>query len=107
MFYFILTLTPTHNRAPEILFKPELIGRDHYGMHESLFKSILSSDIDLRRSFLENIVLSGNRLTFFIFLLFFFKYGINFLEVQSSLQINVEINIKISLKVLLHDTDVS
>lgn len=105
MFYFILTLTPTHNRAPEILFKPELIGRDHYGMHESLFKSIMSSDIDLRRSFLENIVLSGNRLTFF-FLFIFFKYGINFLEVQSNLQINVEINIKICLKVLLHDTDV-
>lgn len=49
-----------HSRAPEILFKPELIGRDHYGMHESVFKSILSSDIDLRRRFLENIVLSGN-----------------------------------------------
>ncbi|XP_071391097.1 actin CyI, cytoplasmic [Centroberyx affinis] len=46
-------------RAPEILFKPELIGRDHYGMHESVFKSILSSDIDLRRGFLGNIVLSG------------------------------------------------
>ncbi|XP_034554898.1 uncharacterized protein LOC117823778 [Notolabrus celidotus] len=46
-------------RAPEILFKPELIGRDHYGMHESIFKSILSSDIDLRRCFLGNIVLSG------------------------------------------------
>jgi len=48
------------SRAPEILFKPQLIGRDHYGMHESIFKSILSSDIDLRRCFLENIVLSGN-----------------------------------------------
>ncbi|XP_010881104.3 uncharacterized protein LOC105017854 [Esox lucius] len=46
-------------RAPEILFKPDLIGRDHYGMHESIFKSILRSDIDLRRSFLGNIVLSG------------------------------------------------
>lgn len=46
-------------RAPEILFKPELIGRDHYGLHESIFKSILSSDIDLRRCFLENIILSG------------------------------------------------
>ncbi|KAL2081877.1 hypothetical protein ACEWY4_021695 [Coilia grayii] len=46
-------------RAPEILFKPELIGRDHYGMHESLFKSVLHSDIDLRRSFVGNIVLSG------------------------------------------------
>lgn len=46
-------------RAPEILFKPELIGRDHYGMHESIFKSILSSDIDLRCCFLGNILLSG------------------------------------------------
>lgn len=55
----IVTLCTERFRAPEILFKPELIGRDHYGMHESVFKSILSSDIDLRRSFLGNIVLSG------------------------------------------------
>lgn len=48
------------SRAPEILFKPELIGQDHYGIHESIFKSILSSDIDLRRCLLGNIVLSGN-----------------------------------------------
>ncbi|XP_066543868.1 uncharacterized protein LOC136711397 isoform X2 [Amia ocellicauda] len=46
-------------RAPEILFKPELIGRDHYGMHESIFHSILRCDIDLRRNFVGNIVLSG------------------------------------------------
>ncbi|XP_048842096.1 uncharacterized protein LOC125714966 isoform X2 [Brienomyrus brachyistius] len=46
-------------RAPEILFRPELIGRDHYGVHESIFKSILHSDIDLRKSFVGNIVLSG------------------------------------------------
>lgn len=55
----IVTLHTERFSAPEILFKPELIGRDHCGMHESLFKSILSTDIDLRRSFLENIVLSG------------------------------------------------
>ncbi|KAI9517156.1 hypothetical protein NQZ68_008412 [Dissostichus eleginoides] len=55
----IVTLSSERFRAPEILFKPELIGQDHYGMHESVFKSILSSDIDLRRSFLGNIVLSG------------------------------------------------
>lgn len=52
--------TPCSSRAPEILFKPELIGRDHYGMHESIYRSILSTDIDLRRCFLGNIVLSGN-----------------------------------------------
>ncbi|XP_033932068.1 uncharacterized protein [Pseudochaenichthys georgianus] len=55
----IVTLSSERFRAPEILFKPELIGQDHYGMHESVYKSILSSDIDLRRSFLGNIVLSG------------------------------------------------
>uniref|UniRef100_A0A3Q3J2N1 Uncharacterized protein n=1 Tax=Monopterus albus TaxID=43700 RepID=A0A3Q3J2N1_MONAL len=63
----IVTLSTERFRAPEILFKPELIGQDHYGMHESIFKSILSSDIDLRRSFLGNIVLSGK------FYLFFFR----------------------------------
>ncbi|XP_067098168.1 uncharacterized protein [Osmerus mordax] len=55
----VISLSTERFRAPEILFKPELIGRDHYGMHESIFKSILSSDLDLRRSFLGNIVLAG------------------------------------------------
>ncbi|XP_047184590.1 uncharacterized protein LOC118283677 isoform X2 [Scophthalmus maximus] len=55
----IVTLCTERFRAPEILFKPELIGQDHYGIHESIFKSILSSDIDLRRCLLGNIVLSG------------------------------------------------
>ncbi|XP_062406625.1 uncharacterized protein LOC134097699 isoform X2 [Sardina pilchardus] len=55
----VVSLTTERFRAPEILFKPELIGRDHYGMHESIFKSIIHSDIDLRRSFVGNIVLSG------------------------------------------------
>ncbi|XP_051501411.1 uncharacterized protein LOC127410271 isoform X2 [Myxocyprinus asiaticus] len=55
----LISLATERFRAPEILFKPELIGRDHYGLHESIFKSILRSDIDLRRSFVGNIVLSG------------------------------------------------
>ncbi|XP_040920128.1 uncharacterized protein LOC121199473 [Toxotes jaculatrix] len=55
----MVTLTTERFRAPEILFKPELIGHEHYGMHESVFKSVLSSDIDLRRCLLGNIVLSG------------------------------------------------
>ncbi|XP_076872787.1 uncharacterized protein LOC143522807 isoform X2 [Brachyhypopomus gauderio] len=55
----VVSLTTERFRASEILFKPELSGRDHYGMHESIFKSILQSDIDLRKSFLENVILSG------------------------------------------------
>uniref|UniRef100_A0A9J7Y0F1 Si:ch211-241j12.3 n=1 Tax=Cyprinus carpio carpio TaxID=630221 RepID=A0A9J7Y0F1_CYPCA len=55
----IVSLASERFRAPEILFRPELIGRDHYGMHESVFRSILQSDIDLRRSFVGNVLLSG------------------------------------------------
>ncbi|XP_052443188.1 uncharacterized protein LOC127984526 [Carassius gibelio] len=55
----MVSLASERLRAPEILFRPELIGRDHYGMHESVFRSILQSDIDLRRSFLGNVLLSG------------------------------------------------
>ncbi|XP_028996523.1 uncharacterized protein LOC114849351 [Betta splendens] len=55
----VVTLGPERFRAPEILFKPELIGRDHPGMHQSIYKSILGSDIDLRSCLLGNIVLSG------------------------------------------------
>ncbi|XDV42463.1 hypothetical protein PO909_011120, partial [Leuciscus waleckii] len=55
----LVSLASERFRAPEILFRPELIGRDHYGMHESVFRSIMQSDIDLRRSFVGNILLSG------------------------------------------------
>uniref|UniRef100_A0A671K328 Uncharacterized LOC107697503 n=2 Tax=Sinocyclocheilus anshuiensis TaxID=1608454 RepID=A0A671K328_9TELE len=55
----IVSLASERFRAPEILFRPELIGRDHYGMHESVFRSVLQSDIDLRRSFVGNVLLSG------------------------------------------------
>uniref|UniRef100_A0A3B3VUV5 Si:ch211-241j12.3 n=1 Tax=Poecilia latipinna TaxID=48699 RepID=A0A3B3VUV5_9TELE len=55
----IVTMGTERFRAPEILFNPDMIGRDHPGIHESIFKSILRSDIDLRRSFLGNIILSG------------------------------------------------
>ncbi|KAK7150864.1 hypothetical protein R3I93_011959 [Phoxinus phoxinus] len=55
----LVSLASERFRAPEILFRPELIGRDHYGMHESVFRSVMQSDIDLRRSFVGNILLSG------------------------------------------------
>ncbi|MFT7802890.1 uncharacterized protein LOC108929278 isoform X1 [Arapaima gigas] len=55
----IVRLSAERFRAPEILFRPELIGRDHYGLHESIFKSVLYSDIDLRKTLVGNIVLSG------------------------------------------------
>ncbi|XP_072355897.1 uncharacterized protein [Scyliorhinus torazame] len=55
----IITIGHEMFRASEILFKPELIGRDHYGIHESLLRAIILCDIDLRQTFAANIILSG------------------------------------------------
>ncbi|XP_051880140.1 uncharacterized protein LOC127574807 isoform X2 [Pristis pectinata] len=55
----IITLGDEMFRAPEILFKPEMIGKDHYGIHESLLRSIILCDVDLRKTFVANIILSG------------------------------------------------
>ncbi|XP_043931422.1 actin, clone 302-like [Protopterus annectens] len=55
----ILKLGNERFRAPEVLFKPALIGKDHFGVHESLCHAIIQSDSELRQTFLENIVLAG------------------------------------------------
>lgn len=46
-------------RCPEALFQPGMLGLELPGIHESLHKSIMSCDIDIRRELYENIVLSG------------------------------------------------
>ncbi|XP_067841012.1 uncharacterized protein [Heptranchias perlo] len=55
----IITIGNERFRAPEILFRPEVIGKDHYGIHESLLRSIILCDVDLRKTFAANIILSG------------------------------------------------
>ncbi|XP_072106143.1 uncharacterized protein [Mobula birostris] len=54
----IITMGDEMFRVPEILFKPEVIGKDHYGIHESLLRSIILCDVDLRKTFVANIILS-------------------------------------------------
>ncbi|XP_029451321.1 uncharacterized protein LOC115087836 isoform X12 [Rhinatrema bivittatum] len=54
-----ITLSTERFRAPEVLFKQELIGKDQDGVHESLCRSLLLTDVDLRKTFAENLVLSG------------------------------------------------
>jgi centractin len=51
-------------RAPEILFRPDLIGYEFEGVHEVLVYSIMKSDLDLRKVFYQNIVLSGGSTLF-------------------------------------------
>lgn len=51
-------------RAPEILFRPDLMGEECEGIHEVLVYSIQKSDLDLRRVLFQNIVLSGGSTLF-------------------------------------------
>ncbi|KAH7645183.1 Alpha-centractin [Dermatophagoides farinae] len=51
-------------RAPEILFRPSIIGHEFEGVHEILISSIEKADIDLRKIFYQNIVLSGGSTLF-------------------------------------------
>lgn len=46
-------------RAPEVLFRPHLIGEESPGVHELLHDSIGLADMDLRRTLFQNIVISG------------------------------------------------
>lgn len=51
-------------RAPEVLFRPDLLGEECEGIHEVLTYSIQKSDLDLRKMLYQNIVLSGGSTLF-------------------------------------------
>lgn len=59
-----IKIGPARFRAPEILFKPDLIGEECEGLHEVLLYSIQKSDLDLRKVLFKNIVLSGGSTLF-------------------------------------------
>ena len=42
--------------APEILFRPELIGLEYPGVHEMVTNCIFKCDIDLRKQLFSNII---------------------------------------------------
>ncbi|MBN3292142.1 ACTY protein, partial [Polypterus senegalus] len=59
-----LDIGPARFRAPELLFRPDLIGDESHGIHEVLAFAIQKSDMDLRRTLFSNIVLSGGSTLF-------------------------------------------
>lgn len=65
-FHLILLfqIGPARFRAPEVLFRPDLIGEECEGLHEVLMYSIQKSDLDLRKVLFQNIVLSGGSTLF-------------------------------------------
>eukprot|EP01135_Chromosphaera_perkinsii_P004700 Nk52_evm11s294 gene=Nk52_evmTU11s294 len=60
----VINMGVSRFKAPEILFQPEIIGEESQGVHECLSNAILRSDIDLRKTFFSNIVLSGGSTLF-------------------------------------------
>ena len=55
----MITISSERFRCPEALFQPSLVGMESRGIHQIVYDSIMKCDIDLRRDFCENIVLSG------------------------------------------------
>jgi len=51
-------------RGPELLFRPDLLGEEYEGLHEVLAYAIQKSDMDLRKTLYQNIVLSGGSTLF-------------------------------------------
>lgn len=54
-----LTLGVEQFRAPEILFNPQLVGDESPGIHELTALAISKTDLDLRPTLYQNILLSG------------------------------------------------
>jgi len=55
----VLTVGKERFRAPEILFKPSLIGNEANGIHNATYDSVMKCDIDIRKDLFSNVVLSG------------------------------------------------
>lgn len=52
-------------QCPEILFKPEIVGRDpSLGIHQMMVRSVHDCEMDPRRELLENVVLCGGTTMF-------------------------------------------
>jgi actin beta/gamma 1 len=51
-------------RCPEVLFQPNLIGKEASGVHDCTFQTIMKCDVDIRRDLYANIVMSGGTTMF-------------------------------------------
>jgi hypothetical protein len=51
-------------RAPEVLFRPDLIGEEYEGLHEVLVFSIQKSDMDLRKELRRILKILNNQFNF-------------------------------------------
>ncbi|KAJ2676702.1 hypothetical protein GGI25_003454 [Coemansia spiralis] len=55
----VITIGNERFRCPEALFKPNDLGMEAAGIHETTYNSIMKCDLDIRKDLYSNIVLSG------------------------------------------------
>jgi len=60
----VITLSRELTQCPEALFQPSLIGREADGIAGMVYAAVMSCDVDVRRDFYGNILLSGGSTMF-------------------------------------------
>jgi len=60
----VITVGAERFRCAEVLFQPNLIGRESDGIHKLTYESIMKCDVDIRRDLYRNTVLSGGSTMF-------------------------------------------
>jgi len=60
----VITIGNERFRCPEVMFKPNLIGKESDGIHKTTYDSIMKCDVDIRKDLYGNIVLSGGTTMF-------------------------------------------
>ncbi|KAI7729493.1 hypothetical protein M8C21_024493 [Ambrosia artemisiifolia] len=55
----VMTIGAERFHCSEVLFRPSLIGMEEAGIHEMTYKSIMKSNVDIRKELYQNIVLTG------------------------------------------------
>jgi len=55
----VITIGNERFRCPEVLFQPSFIGKEAEGVQDTMFKTIMKCDVDIRADLYKNIVLSG------------------------------------------------
>merc|ERR1712176_1622621 len=60
----IITVGNERFRCPEVLFQPNMIGKEENGVHKLAFDSIMKCDVDIRKDLYANTVMSGGTTMF-------------------------------------------
>merc|ERR1719150_1152334 len=60
----VITVGAERFRCAEVLFQPNMIGKESEGIHKLAYNSIMACDIDVRRELYTNTVLSGGSTMF-------------------------------------------